>query len=72
MTKEKINWELENLRAYIESKGYKYLHNVGSLTYTAYVYQSKMNGKRIEIWDDQSGELLIADMAGKPLKLEDL
>ena len=72
MSKDKINWELENARAFVESKGYKYLYPVGSMTYTAYIYQSKMNGKRIEIWDDKSGELLIADAKGNPLKLEEL
>lgn len=72
MTKDKINWPLENARAFIESKGYKYLHSVGSLSYTAYVYQSKKNGRRIEIWDDQSGELFVADMSGKPVNIEEL
>jgi hypothetical protein len=68
----KINWELEHLKNFLESKNYVFAHALGSINYTCYVYYGKKNGKRVEIWDDKSGELNLVDSRNKSLKLEEL
>jgi len=66
----KINWELEDTKRYIESKGFVLKHTLGSINYTCYVYL-KYN-KRIEIWDDKSGEVLVVNVMGRPINIEEL
>lgn len=66
----KINWELERTKNYLKQKGYSLKHSLGSINYTCYVYEK--NEKRVEVWDDKSGELLLVDIRNRSLKLEDL
>jgi hypothetical protein len=66
----KINWELEDTKRYLEEKGYKFKHELGSINYTCYVYIRA--NKRLEIWDDKSGELTVVNVMGRPVNIEEL
>jgi len=66
----KINWDLERAKNYMQSKGFSLKHTLGSINYTCYVYER--GEKRIEIWDDKSGELSVVNVMNRPIKLEDI
>lgn len=68
----KINWGLEDTKNFLKTKGYKLQSTLGSINYTCYVYKGVRNGKRVEIWDDQSGDLTIVDVNNKSINLEEL
>lgn len=68
----KINWERERLKSFLEEKGYKFKHQIGSITFKSYIYENKSNGKRLEVWDDNSGELTVVDVNSKLVDLEKL
>lgn len=67
--KMKINWQLEETKNFLEKKGYKLQNTLGSINYTCYIYKGDTNGKRIEIWDDKSGELHVVDVNNKSVNL---
>lgn len=68
----KINWALEDTKRFLQSKGYSFQHTIGSINYTCYVYKGAFNGKRIEVWDDKSGDLIIVDVDNKSVDLSKL
>lgn len=68
----KINWELQQTKNFLESKGYQLQSTLGSINYTCYIYKGVNNGKRIEIWDDKSGDLHIVDVNNKSVNLNNL
>lgn len=68
----KINWELEQTKRFLENKGYKLQHTLGSINYTCYVYKKEDNGKRVEIWDDKSGDMYVVDVNNRSINLSQL
>lgn len=68
----KINWELEETKSFLESKGYRLQGTLGSINFTCYIYKGDNNGKRIEIWDDKSGDLYVVDVNNKSVNLKEL
>jgi hypothetical protein len=68
----KINWALEQAKDFLKSKGYELQHTIGSINYTCYVFKGTNNGKRIEIWDDKSGEMYVVDVNNRSVDLEKL
>lgn len=70
LTMTKINWEFEMVKSFLVSKGYEYQYPIGSINYTCHIFQN--NIKRIEVWDDRSGDLIIVDVNNKSVKLEEL
>lgn len=67
----KINWELEQTKDFLESKGYKFQHTLGSINYTCYIFKNRI-GKRIEVWDDKSGAVLVVDVRNRSINLNEL
>lgn len=72
LKKMKINWAVEDAKRHLESKGYEFQYTLGSINYTCYVYKSKRNGRRIDIWDDKSGELIVVDVNNRSVNLQEI
>ena len=68
----KINWLLEDTKNFLEKKGYKLQHTLGSINFTCYVFKGVTNGIRIEVWDDKSGELHVVDVNNHSVNLNQL
>lgn len=64
---ESTNWELENMKNFLQERGYKLKYELGCPSFTSFVYMK--NGKRLEIWDDQK-EVRVVGQGGRKVDLD--